>query len=225
MAELQYIFDEDVDKDMEEFMGPKWWRKDVYQRGPALVFLEHMKYPDEAEFTIRQKGSKKGTVKVLYSKPSEAEENELNSYADDIIKILEKHVVNREQIGEEVTRMYSEKTGQSGKPGTGPANTIRRFLNVQPPKKKKSGGSRKRGTRRRRQRTQKGQAQRTQKGQAQRTQKGQAQRTQKGGQVAAYERQYDDKIGSPDGVSGLTSIDRLGEVVGEDFPPESASQA
>jgi len=201
MAELQYIFDDDVDKDMEEFMGPKWWRKDVYQRGPALVFLEHMKYPDEAEFTIRQKGSKKGTVKVLYSKPSEAEENELNSYADDIIKILEKHVVNREQIGEEVTRMYSEKTGQSGKPGTGPANTIRRFLNVQPPKKKKSGGSRKRGTRRRRQ------------------------RTQKGGQVAAYERQYDDKIGSPDGVSGLTSIDRLGEVVGEDFPPESASQA
>jgi len=206
MAELQYIFDEDVDKDMEEFMGPKWWRKDVYQRGPALVFLEHMKYPDEAEFTIRQKGSKKGTVKVLYSKPSEAEENELSSYAHDIIKILEKHIVNREEIGEEVTRMYSEKTGQSGKPGTGPANTIRRFLNVQPPKKKKSGGSRKRRTRRRRQ-------------------KGQAQRTQTGGQVATYERQYDDKIGSPDGVSGLTSIDRLGEVVGEDFPPPSASKA
>jgi hypothetical protein len=148
MAELQYIFDDGVDKDMEEFMGPKWWRKDVYQRGPALVFLEHMKYPDEAEFTIRQKGSKKGTVKVLYSKPSEAEENELNSYADDIIKILEKHIVNREQMGEEVTRLYSEKTGQSGKPGTGPANMIRRFLNVQPPKKKKGGGSRKKRTRR-----------------------------------------------------------------------------
>jgi hypothetical protein len=199
MADLQYIFDDDVDEDMEKFMGPKWWRKDVYQRGPALVFLEHMKYPDEAEFTIRQKGNKKGTVKVLYSKPSEAEENELASYADDIIKILEKHIVNREEIGEEVTRLYSEKTGRSGKPGTGPANTIRRFLNVQPPKKKKSGGSRRKRTRTR--------------------------RRQRGGQVATYERQYDDKIGSPDGVSGLTSIDRLGEVAGEDFPPEPASKA
>ena len=65
-----------------------------------------------------------------------------------VIKLLDllKDIVDEEdeELKEEtrkaVAEVYETKTGQSAEPGTGPADRIREYLNIQPPKPPKRGG-------------------------------------------------------------------------------------
>jgi len=66
-----------------------------------------------------------------------------------LLKIKEKR---NENSGQELAIGYEKMTRQSAKPGTGPANLIRKFAGIQSPrgyKKNRHGGSRKRRTTRR----------------------------------------------------------------------------
>ena len=66
-----------------------------------------------------------------------------------LLKIKEKR---NENSGQELAIGYEKMTGQSAKPGTGPANLIRKFAGIQSPrgyKKNRHGGSRKRQASRR----------------------------------------------------------------------------
>lgn len=46
----------------------------------------------------------------------------------------------KEETRKAVSEVYETKTGQSAEPGTGPADRIREYLNIQPPKQPKRGG-------------------------------------------------------------------------------------
>jgi len=63
----------------------------------------------------------------------------------------------QEAVGKKATRLavddiYEANTGQSAQPGTGPADLIRRFVGVQPPKNAKGRKTRRRRNRSRRNR-------------------------------------------------------------------------
>jgi len=133
MSSLKYIFDDYVDKEMQQYMGPKWWRKDVYMRDGGTIYLEHMKYPDAAEFIIRQTSDKQGTVKVVYMEPSSAKENALSEYVPDIIEILKRHIINRASAARMVSAIGLKHRLPPSE--AGPVKYIHEYLGYSRPQK------------------------------------------------------------------------------------------
>jgi len=231
MVRPSYIFNEGTDEAMKEYLGERWFNKSNYKSDPTTIFLEHWKYPAEAIFILMQTGSKAGTIKVVLDNPANPEENALTEYVPEILEILHQHIINvgrktrrnnnarrfaeirnKERIGQDVARVYEEKTNRSAKPGTGPANIIRKFLGAQPPinYRETPFGMEHRlfshgvhGGRRRTKRTRRS-------------------RRQRGGQVA-YTPLEGRAIGDPDAIPTVASIDKFKEDGYADFPAPTAS--
>jgi len=244
MASLSYIFNEGTDEAMEDYLGERWFNKSNYSSDPTTIFLEHWKYPAEAIFTLMQTGSKAGTIKVVLDNPANPEENALAEYVPDILEILHQHIINvgrktrrnnnarrfaeirnKERIGQDVARVYEEKTNRSAKPGTGPANIIRKFLGAQPPINYREtpfgmehrlfshgvhGGTRRDRVSRVRRKSHK------QRGHKQRGHK------QRGGQVV-YTPLEGRAIGDPDAIPTVASVHNFKKDGYADFPAPNAS--
>ena len=133
-----YIFDEGAEKAIETLLSSYRFDKSNYSQGQNKVHLEHWKTAAEVTLTIDQET---GRIKVEYDTPSDPKYNDLAEIVPDLVKELRTHIVNlkeqnklrKEEAGQEFAIAYEKLTNQSAKPGTGPANTIRRFANIQPP--------------------------------------------------------------------------------------------
>lgn len=146
-----YIFDEATDKTVKDIYRSDFPRLQ-YSRQPDYVIIEDRRENDSVMFYIQQTGAKAGKLRVKFEDPADPKENMFSEIAPKILEALKKghHIINvrrttqrknratrreKKSIGKLITKIYENKTGQSGRPGHGPANTIRKMVGVQPPKK------------------------------------------------------------------------------------------
>jgi len=154
--------DEKIDEIYTDFAKTDDWYYDVddylkiskYNRSLTQVSFKHWNKQEYVRFNIRQTGKGAGTIEMKFTKARSVPMEQGASYLDDIalavLDILKRNIIKvrkmknninnttrreKEAVGQAVARVYEEKTGQSAKPGSGPANTIRKFLGAQPPKK------------------------------------------------------------------------------------------
>ena len=95
--------------------------------------------------------SLKDLIKILQKddiNASRLETELLKELSDNMTRIKSEETAKlQEAVGKKATRLavddiYEANTGQSAQPGTGPADIIRRFVGVQPPKNAKGGKTR-----------------------------------------------------------------------------------